>query len=844
MRRFWLRLFRRRRLHQDLEAELAFHRDMAGEHSNPIPLGNTSVIKEQALDLWRFNFIENIGRDLAYAGRAMRRSPGFVVSALLSLGLGIGVNTAVFSLGVAFLLSEPSVTDAGSLVSIRMGGSSHVKPQAIEFLRKSGVFRDVAGENEETFINWNDGVETHRIFSVCTTKNYFTALGVPMAYGRGWTTDDPDPVVVLRYRFWRKHYNGDPSIVGRAINLDGRAYTVVGILPEAHRTLMGFGFSPDVYLPRYIDDTVLAIYARLQPGMTLGEARAALATVAQRLDASFPEHWKYARNCVVAPIAGFARLQQERELMTIGFFFAMLLVVVGLVLLIACVNVASLLLARASARRQEIAIRLSLGASRGRLLQQLLAESLLLSVVGAGFGFVLAQAVASLLASIQLPLPLPIRLQIEPDWRVAGYAAFLAVASTVASGLLPAWQSLKESIAPQLHRERRPRLRQVLVAAQITICVIVLTTGFLFLRNLLRSTAISPGFDVVRTLRAEVYLPPAKYQSSAPKLAYAEDALRSLAAIPGIESAAAARIIPFTDATRFGMDLTFADNGEMRPALFHWNAVSPDYFRVMDIPVLAGRSFSSEDRGEAKVVIVNRTFVEQYLGHRQPVGTAFQWAEDKTFYRIVGEVAGTKNLSIGEEDRPQLYQPLAQIRNDRPRLQFVLRSATPPATQLAAVRQVLRQVEPGAGIEVSTLYQSIGLAFLPSQVGALLLGSVGLLGLLLAVIGLYGVMSYSVARRTREIGVRVAIGAGRWEISRMVLIEASRLVIGGGAAGLFLAVFVTRPLATFFVAGLSPSDPASFAAVLLVLAAGGLLAALDPVRRALRIDPVRALRYE
>ncbi len=844
MRRFLLKLVRRRRLHRDLEAELAFHREMAAAKGNPIPLGSTSVLKEEALDLWRFNRLENLWRDLRYAAAGLRRSPGFVFSALLSLGLGIGVNTTVFSLAVEFLFSEPSVRDASSLVSVRLGGNSHAKPQAVDFVRSSGAFQDVAGENEETFINWNDGAETRPIFAVVTTKNYFTALGAPMALGRGFTESDPDKVVVLRHDFWLRGLHGDPSIVGRAINLDGRAYTVVGILPESHRTLLGFGFSPAVYVPRHLDDIVLAIYARLKPGMSIAEARAASRVVAERLDANFPERWKYANRIEIAPIAGFARLKWERQMFTIGLFFAMLLLVVGLVLLIACVNVASLLLARASVRQREIAIRLSLGASRGRLVQQFLVESLLLSLLGAGLGLLLAQITAKLLARIPLPLPIPIRLQIEPDWRVGLYAAFLAVAATVACGLLPAWQAVRESIGSHLHRERKLVLRRGLVVAQITVSVIVLATGFLFLRNLLQSTAINPGFDIRHTLRAAVHLPPGPYKESQRKAVYFEQALRELRVIPGIEAAAAARIIPFTDSTRFGSDLTFLDTGEKKHAVFHWNAVSPGFFQTMSIPVVAGRPFTDADRGAARVVVVNEAFVRAYLGNRRAVGVSFDWGENKTPHQIVGVVKGTKNLSIGEDDQPQLYQPLAQINNNRTRIQFVLRSFTPPVTQLAPVRETLRRIEPSAGIEVETLYSSIGLAFLPSQVGAALMGTIGLLGLLLAAIGLHGVMAYSVVRRTRELGVRIALGATSAKILTMVTLESARLMLFGLVTGVAVAVFVTKPLAIFFVPELNPTDPVSFLAVLVVLGATGLAATLGPVRRAVTVDPVASLRYE
>ncbi|NWF85671.1 MAG: ABC transporter permease [Bryobacteraceae bacterium] len=385
--------------------------------------------------------------------------------------------------------------------------NSHARQEHVEALRESGIFHEVAGASEETFLNWNDGVETRQLFAVQTTPNYFPALGLPLAHGRGYGPSDPKEVVVLRHNFWRRHFNSDPAVIGRSMNLAGRAYTIIGILPESHRTLVGFGFSPDLYVPVTGRETPLALTARLKPGMTARQALAAVTTFATRLDAGVSDRHRWEQHCEVTPIAGFDRFRLEKMMRSVGWFFVLLQVALGLVLLIACVNVASLLLARASARQREIAVRLSLGAGRARLMQQLLVESLLLSLGGALLGFALAHLIATLLARIHLPLPVPIQLQIEPDWRVAAYAALLTVVATIASGLLPAWQTVRESIAPQLHRENRFRLRRALVVSQIAVSLILLATGFLFIRNLIHSNSLSPGFDVRRTVRADVYLP-------------------------------------------------------------------------------------------------------------------------------------------------------------------------------------------------------------------------------------------------------------------------------------------------------------------------------------------------
>jgi predicted permease len=844
IRRFFYKLFRRRSLERDLETELAFHREMAAAGGNPTPFGNAGLIREQAFDLWRFPRIENLWRDLVYAVRTLRASPGFVLTALASLALGIGVNTAIFSLAVEFLLSEPSVRDAKSLVYVRQSGNSHVEPEVIDEFRGSGVFEDVIGENEESFINFNNGQETRRIFALQATKNFFTMLGVPVARGRGFREGDDNNVVVLNPRFWRASLNGDPAIIGKTIRLDGRLYTVLGILPDNYRSLVGYGYAPDVFVPYYIEGTVLAAYARLKPGMSVDQLSAALPAVGKRLEEQFPSKYQLNKDLRATPVSGFARLSKEKEAMTVGLFFGILLLLVGLVLIIACVNVAGLLLARSSARRQEISIRLALGAGRARLLQQLLCESLLLSLLATGLGFLFALATARFLASIPLPFPVPISLRIEPDWRMASYAALLAAISAVACGLMPAWQSVKESLTASMHRERKLRMRRILVVAQIAISFIVLTTGALFLQNLIRTSSLSPGFDIRHTVRADVYLPPGIYKDGRVINAYANRALEQLHAIPGVDGAAAARIIPFTDATTVGAGISFADTGEKIHAEFNWNAVTPEFFQVMEIPILRGRPFSAEDRGEPKVAIVNDEFVRRYFGKRDPIGAEMMWTENRIPYQIVGVVRGTKNMTIGEDPRAQLYEPLAQVPNDRARLQFVVHSAAPPATQLKSVRLALRNAEPGAGLQVETMFSAIGFAFLPSQVGAALMGGIGALGLLLAVMGLYGVLAYSVVRRTREIGIRMAIGAKPADVSLMVLREFTHLLVTGMAIGLAITLFVTKPLAMFFVPGLSPSDPATFALVMGVLAITGMAASLGPVRRALKIDPLGCLRYE
>ena len=495
MRRILLKLLRRRRLERELEAEIAFHREMATLHDNAIPFGNPLVVKEQVRDLWHFVFLENLWRDLRYAARGLRRNPGLVLSALLSLGFGIGVNVAIFSLVTSVLLGAPSIVAPDEWLGIRLGGSSHAPRPVVEDLRRSGTFREVVGEREEASLNWDTGTDTRPLYAVDTTRNYFSGLGIPMLHGRGYSPDDPREVVVLSHRFWREALGSDPTIVGRALRLDGRMFTVTGVLPARHRTLIGMGFSPDLFVPEFRtrlpgvdgrspgqEEPGVQIYVRVAPGTTPEAARSRAEAAAVQLDRTWPGE-RYAHDVRATPVSGRAKLTASNS-RALVLFSAVLLAVVGLVLLMACVNVAGLLLARAAGRSEEMAVRLALGAGRGRLLQQLLCESLVLAVLGLACGFGLREVLAWGAERIVLPLPVPIRLHLDLDARVLAYSVVLMFVASLAAGVLPAWQATRESLAVAGRRGGRLRLRRGLVVTQVAVAFVVLTTSVLFLRNL------------------------------------------------------------------------------------------------------------------------------------------------------------------------------------------------------------------------------------------------------------------------------------------------------------------------------------------------------------------------
>ena len=855
MHRTLLKLLRRRRLERELEDEIAFHREMAQQHGNAIPFGNPLVVQEQVRDLWHFTVIENLWRDLRYAARGLRRSPGLVISALLSLGFGIGVNVAIFSLVTSVLLGTPSIAAPDEWVGLRLGGSSHAPRPVVEDLRRSGVFREVVGEREEASLNWDTGTDTRPLYAMDTTRNYFAGLGIPMLHGRGYTPDDPRDVVVLSHRLWRESFASDATIVGRSIRLDGRMFTITGVLPPGHRTLIGMGFSPDVFVPEFRvtvtgldrrapgqEDPGVQIYVRVDPGTSTESAHSRAEAAAVQLDRKWPGD-QYAHDVSATPVSGRARLSNTNSRVLV-LFSVVLLTVVGLVLLMACVNVAGLLLARTAGRSEEMAVRLAIGASRGRLLQQLLAESLVLAVLGLACGFALRHVLAWGVERIALPLPVPIRLRLELDARVLVYSVVLMFLASLAAGVLPAWQATRESLAVAGRRGGRLRLRRGLVVTQVAVAFVVLTTSMLFLRNLFEAGQISPGFDTAQTVRADVHLPPSRYSDPQRTHAYVDDALRALEALPGVQAGAAAHLIPLTDGSNYRRRMTFADSAQKVEVEVHWNAVSPRYFDVMGIRLLSGRTFAAREDATATPVIVNREWARRYSSQQPAVGRTFQHEGNATVYRVVGVVEGTKSRTLGEAPLPQLYESLALKGVERSRVQLIARVTGPPAVAVPSVRAALRNVDPAAGVMVEPMTASLAMAMLPSQIGATMLGSLGLLGLGLSAIGLYGVIAYSVTRRRREIGIRMAVGAGRANIVRLVLAEAVWLVGLGATVGVVAALLLTRPLAAFLVPGVSPADPVSYAAVLLVLTLTALAASAVPVMRAIGVSPTRALRAD
>jgi len=858
-------LWRRESFDHELDDEAQFHIESRADELEQTGIsrsealsrarrefGSSVRMREQTRAAWQLKWLEDLLSDLRYALRALRRNPGFAAAAIFSLALGIGANTTIFSLTMEFLFSQPSCRHPETLAAMRIGGNSDIEMAKYRFLRDAHLFEGLAGSFLEGESNWRFGNDTYRLHVMRVTDNFFTLIGVPVAMGRPIELGDRD-VVVLSYRFWQSRLSSNPDFLGRTLVVDGQPRTVIGILPRNHRTLIGFGWSPDLYLPVSHEDDLVGLTARLPPGMSRKAAYARLVAACKELDKVYPMggggNQSWAVNVEVAPIVGMERLK-SMELAPFAAFFGMLMIVVGLVLLIACANVSSLLLARASSRRQELAIRLAIGAARNRIIRQLLAESLLLALLGTFAGLLVNFWLTGVMNRVQLPLPVPVQLLIEPDWRLLFYSAGLAIVSALVAGLLPALKATRGGVNAALKLNERQvgtrrTLGNALVAGQLAVSVVLLATGFLFVRNMTKAMKMNPGFDAEHTVWAYMRLVPDKYMEPQKIRGIARDALRELHSIAGVEAATIVRAVPLNDHIHMGADIrTDLDDHPIR-VQFTYNSVAPEYFKTMGIPILQGREFLSSDRdGSPQVAIINENLARRLFDNRNPVGHTLRIvpAFDRPIM-LIGVAKNSKYFTIGEENALAMYTPYFQLGDTIVNLNFLVRAAYPPGV-VKEISRTLGRLDSSAAIEVKLMRDALGFAFLPSRVGAALLGTMGLLGLALASIGLYGVLAYAVSRRIREIGLRMALGADSCAIVRMVIGQSLSLVATGVAIGLALAVFATRPLAMFLVPELSTTDPATFVAVLAVLVTVALAATLGPALRAVRVDPVIALRYE
>lgn len=810
--------------------------------------GSSTRLAEESREAWRWIWLEDLFRDLRYASRALLRDRRFTLAAVLSLALGIGLNTAIFSLTVEFLLSEPSLRDAETLMAVRIGGNSHVGQREYRFIRDAGVFAGLAGLTEAE-MNWRAGETSVRLFGMRVTDNFFDVAGVPLAFGRPIQPGERHAAVISDH-FWRSRLDANPDVLGRSLVLDGHPYSITGVLPRDHRTVIGFGLAPEFYVPITDESSHVSLYGRLPQGLSREATFAKLTAACERLDQTYPARgdFQWARNTTVTGLAGLGQLRSKSSgKATVLAFFVALMVVVGLLLLIACANVANLLLARASARAHEFALRMSIGASRVRLIRQLLAESLLLSCLGTAAGLLMNLGLTRFLNTFQWQAPVPIRLSIQPDMRLLMYSGLIAVISAVMAGLLPALKSSRH-VSPALKSgerqvSRRASLRNGLVVGQLTVSTILLVVAVLFARNLAKSATLDPGFDLDRTVWAEMRLVPENYPDRDKVATLVNQALEGLRSTPGVESASVAERVPFNHPNSMRASIRIDQAKDPIDIRYSQNRVGPDYFKTMGIPLIAGRELRQSDRaGAPPVAIVNQEFARRAFGAVNPVGRTFRFEKDPIL--IVGVVKDSKFNTLGEEMPALLFFPYLQAAEPAKTIQFMVRGRVQPGELIRPVERVLLTADGSAAVETKPLAQAMVFALLPSQIGAVLFGAIGALGLLLACIGLYGVLAYAVSRRIREVGVRVALGAQHRNILSLILRETAWVLGLSVGTGILVSVLVTRPLALFLVPGLEPTDPFTYASVSAILVGVGVASSLGPALSALRVDPVVALRYE
>jgi predicted permease len=852
--------FGRRRFENDLDAEMEFHLQTRADELEASGMTRSAALvqarrefgpgarmHEETREAWRFQWIEDLGADLRYAVRGIRRSPGFAATAIACLALGIGANTTIFSVAQEALMSQPSARDPRSLIYVRVGGMSHAAMPDYRFLRDAGAVEQLAGENAESQMNWRSGDTTSRLYTVQVTDNYFDVTGVPLTMGRGIQPGEAD-TVVASWRFWQRRLGADPDVLGRKLVLDGRPYTIVGVLTQGHRTMLGRGLAPDLYVPVPNDNASVSLYARLAPGMSRQAARSRIAAAVQELDRVLPRQHPRSRDIRLSDAGGLGRLTGEGGFLPVAAFFGMMMVVVTLVLLIACANVASLLLARASSRAQELAIRISIGAGRGRVVRQLLAESLLLGLCGAAAGLWINLAAVAALGRLDLPLPIPIHIDIHTDWRLLSYAAAVGMASSLIAGLAPAFHGARSGVAAALKRDQRQvggawNLRNTLVAGQLAVSIVLLCAGFIFLRNLAETTGTKPGFDIDRTVWASMRL--AASNAAPEKVAAISDlALAKLRAVPGVQAAALVRGVPMNEEISVGAGVRAEGKTDAIHVMWYQNDVSPDYFATMGIPILAGRTFERTDR---EAVILNENFARRLFGNADAVGRVID-TEPLGRVTVVGVARNSSYMSFSDANKLAVYLPYGNSKlpgaHRAGELEFLVRTAGPPEAARSSIRVALDSLDPTSAVETRAMANALTMALLPSQAGAVVLGSVGLLGLGLASVGLYGVLLYTVSRRIREIGLRVALGASRPAILKLVLRHSVGLVGTGLLAGIAISVLAVRPLAMFLLPNVKPTDPLNFLVVAAVLCVVAVVATVAPAVRALRVDPLTALRHE
>ena len=816
--------------------------------------------------------MDSLVKDVRYAVRSLVKRPGFVAIAVITLALGIGANTAIFSLVNTVLLRSLPVERPGEIVSVAVRGkddsfSALSHPNYIDFRDRNDVLSGLLIYRFVPLSLSRDG-NNERIWAYLVSGNYFDVLGVKAVQGRTFLPEEDKtplshPVVVLSYDSWQRRFGGDPNLIGRDVLINNRQFRVIGVAPQAFKGTEVV-YTPEMWLPAqmmewaepgatWLNERGTKNFfgvGRLKPGVDSQQAEASLNLLGQQLAKEYPD----SNEGQVIKVGPTGFILPDLRGAIVSFTWVMM-AAVGLVLLVTCTNLAGLMLARATDRRREIAIRLAMGANRLRLIRQLLTESVLLSFVGGAAGVFLAVWILKLLLALRPPIDFPLAMDVDVDWRVLLFSLAISIAAGVVFGLAPSLQATRPNITTALKDTAaqggaaKTRLRSVLVVAQIAISLVVLIAAGLVVRTLQQLQTMNPGFDPNNALEMSFDLGLQGYDEARGQQFYRQLTER-VQSVPGVESAVIANYVPLSLNFNSGnvyVEGRPVERGENAPLAMVGSA-GPGYFKTMVTPILQGRDFNDQDQATTEAVaIVNETFVRRLMPELQnmneAIGKRFSFGgPERPFRRIVGVAKDGKYFNIAEDPRAFVWRPMSQDYSSNGIL--LVRTKGNPDPLFGPIRSQVQALDPNLPLfEVKTLNVHMKLALFPSRVAATVLGVFGLVALMLAAIGVYGITSYAVAQRTHEIGVRLALGAQLGDVLKLVLRQGLKLTIIGAALGLLGAYIATRAI-TSVLYGVSATDPLTFVSVSGLLILVALIASYVPARRATKVEPLVALRNE